>query len=114
MGALPMGMSDERERAAEARFAQEREFAFRLAAHRNRLVARWAAIKMGLPCEHADRYATQFVANSLGEGDETVLLNRLHADFLSHGVVVPLEDIRVHLDNFAKISLKELSSDTRD
>jgi hypothetical protein len=103
-------MSEERKTAAEARFARNREFAFRVIAHRNRLLARWAAIKMGLPADHADRYAVQFATSEICQQDDDAIVTRLRDDFLSHGVVISTADIRRHLANFAKIALRELSS----
>ena len=106
-----MATFEQREKAGEKSFAQERETAFRVAAHRNRLLARWAAIKMGLPAEHADRYAAAFAGDTFAEHDVNVIVIRLRDDFLSHGVVVSLQDIRSHLDNFGKIAVKELFPD---
>lgn len=105
-----MAVFDEREKAAELRYAHEREFAFRVAAHRNKLLARWAAIKMGLPSEHADRYAAAFATAEIAQQDTKTIVTRLQDDFLSHGVVIAPADIRQHLDNFAKIALKELTA----
>jgi hypothetical protein len=102
---------DQREKAAEFGFAREQEVAFRVAAHRNRLLARWAAIKMGLPAEHADRYAAGFAGDEFGEHDVDVIVMRLRDDFLSNGVVVAIADIRGHLENFTKIAMKELFPD---
>ncbi|MGH6990448.1 MAG: DUF1476 domain-containing protein [Stellaceae bacterium] len=99
---------EQRERAAETGFALEQASAFRVTAHRNRLLARWAAIKMGLPAEHAERYAADFAGDEFVERDINIIVARLRDDLLAHGVVVSLADIHLHLQNFGKIALKEL------
>lgn len=103
-----MGTFEEREKAAESAFARQQETAFRVAAHRNRLLARWAAVKMGLPGEHAERYAAEFAGEEFAEHDADVIVARLRDDFLSHGVVVSEADIRGHFHSFAKLAMKEL------
>ena len=39
----------DRERAYEAKFAKDQEMSFKFLAHRNRLLALWAADRMGWP-----------------------------------------------------------------
>jgi hypothetical protein len=106
-----MATFEQREKAAETGFAQEREVAFRIAAHRNRLLARWAAIKMGMPADHADRYAAKFASDEFAEHDIGVIVTRLRDDLLAHGVVISVADVRGHLENFGKIAAKELFPD---
>jgi hypothetical protein len=106
-----MATFEQREKATEMGFAQERELMFRIAAHRNRLLARWAAVKMGLPAEHADGYAAAFASAEIAEHDVDVVVARLRDDFLNQGVVVTVAEIHSHLENFAKIAMRELFSD---
>ena len=47
---------DERERAFEKKFAMDEELKFRAEARRNRLLAQWAAAKLGLTGAEVDEY----------------------------------------------------------
>ena len=52
---------DDRERAFEAKFAQDEEMKFRLLARRNRLLGEWAAGLMKLSQAETDAYAKEVV-----------------------------------------------------
>jgi hypothetical protein len=52
---------DDRERAAEAKFAHDEEFQFRANARRNKLLGLWAAELLGRKGEAAQAYALEVV-----------------------------------------------------
>jgi len=77
---------DDRERAFEAKFAMDEEFAFRVTARRNRLLGEWAADLMKLTVEEKDAYAKAVVQADFEEvGDEDVI-RKLLGDLTSAGV----------------------------
>ena len=99
----------ERERAEEAHYAKERELAFRVRAHRNRLLALWAAAKMGLTGERAQLYAVEFVRDEIVVHEDEAVVARLRDDFLIHGVPVSREEIQLHLAQFAARTVEEIN-----
>ncbi|HEV3177591.1 MAG TPA: ATPase inhibitor subunit zeta, partial [Stellaceae bacterium] len=52
---------DERERSYEKKFERDQEQAFKAKARRNKLLALWAAERMGLAGAAAEAYARQIV-----------------------------------------------------
>lgn len=84
---------DDRERAFEAKFAMDEEFAFRVTARRNRLLGEWAAELMKLTVEEKDAYAKAVVQADFEEvGDEDVI-RKLLGDLTSAGV--EMDDARI-------------------
>jgi hypothetical protein len=104
-----MATLEEREKGEEARFARDRELTFRVVAHRNKLVARWAATKMGFPHDQIENYATEFAVAEIAEHDLHVVVERLQADFMAHGLVVTDDEIHQHLDHFTKLARRDLA-----
>jgi hypothetical protein len=61
---------DERERAYEKKFSMDQEFKFKAVARRNRLLAEWAAAKLGLSGPAVTDYIRDVVkADLAGPGD---------------------------------------------
>jgi hypothetical protein len=88
---------DDRERAEEAKFARDNEMEFRITARRNKLVAHWAATRMGLTPEETDSYAKSVVQADFEEvGDEDVV-RKLLGDLTAAGIDTSDEEIRTAL-----------------
>jgi hypothetical protein len=58
---------DERERAYEKKFSMDQDFKFKAQARRNRLLAEWAAAKLGLPGEAVGQYVKEVVDADVAE-----------------------------------------------
>lgn len=87
---------DKRERSEETKFAHDEEIAFRVRARRNKLVAHWAAEKLGRT--DADAYTMELIEADMREpGDEDVI-EKLIADFKAAGVDVSEHTIRVEME----------------
>ena len=90
---------DDREKAAETKFARDEEMAFRVTARRNKLVGQWAATKMGLTPEETDSYAKSVVQADFEEvGDEDVV-RKLMGDLTGANVETSDEEIRKALSD---------------
>ena len=76
----------EREEGQEAKLKHDSDVRFRIEARRNKLLGEWAAQQMGLEGDAAANYPIELVKADMQEpGDEDVL-EKLKADFASHGV----------------------------
>jgi len=100
---------EERERAEEARDAMKRELAFRIRAHRNKLLALWAAAKIGWSGERAQRYAADFVASEIAVHEDEAIVIRLRDDLLVQGIPVEKDEIRLHLERFGARAERKLA-----
>ena len=88
----------DRERAAESKFAHDEEMHFRIHARRNRLVGMWAADRMGLSSVEAEAYAKSVVQADFEEAGDEDVIRKLLGDLTSAGVEVSEADIREALE----------------
>lgn len=97
---------DDREKAAEARFAHDGEMRFRAEARRNRLLGLWAAEQMGLSDEHAKEYAAAVVASDFQEAGDEDVFRKVAEDLKAKGASVSEDAIR--------LKMRELTAVARD
>ncbi len=79
---------DDREKAAETKFARDAETDFKVVARRNKLLGLWAAEKMGLSGEAADAYAREVVMADFQEAGDDDVFRKLKADLAGRGADV--------------------------
>ena len=85
---------DRRRKGFDKFFALSEALRFKALSRRNRAVGEWAAEKLGLTGDAAERYADAFAQPRIeGETDET-LIARLHDEFVKAGVDVSAHRIR--------------------
>ncbi len=88
---------DDREKTFERKFALDQDLKFRAESRRNRLLAEWAAAKLGIAGDQLPDYVRSVVKADLEEkGDEDVF-RKLHNDFAAAGVKVS-DDRAAHPD----------------
>jgi hypothetical protein len=96
-----MTQFNDRERAFEAKFANDQELQFKIIARRNRLLGEWAAARMGLTPEERDAYAKAVVQADFEEvGDEDVI-RKVTGDLTSAQIEITDAEIRTALDEMA-------------
>ena len=71
---------DDRQRAAEAKFAHDADLRFKAEARRNRLLGVWAADLLGLTGDEARTYALSVVAADFEQPGDDDVLAKLLAD----------------------------------
>ena len=89
---------NDRERAAEAKFAHDEEMHFRVHARRNRLLGQWAADRMGLSAVEAEGYAKSVVQADFEESGDEDVVRKLLGDLISAGADVSEADVRDALE----------------
>ena len=107
-------MSDsfsDREKSFEAKYKQDQELDFKVAARRNKLLGLWLAGEFGLAGDAADSYAKDVVIADLEEpGDEDVI-RKVMADIAEKGVSISEDDVRGKLASFEGTAREQLSGD---
>jgi hypothetical protein len=88
----------DRERAEEAHFAHDQDMAFRVVARRNKLLAHWAAERMGLSAVETEAYAKAVVQAEFEEAGDEDVIRKLLGDLTSAGVEVTDADIRTAME----------------
>ncbi len=85
---------DEREKAFEKKFAHDQDLKFRAEARRNKLLAEWAASKLGIMGAALPDYVRSVLtADLLEKGDED-LFRKIRKDFDEAGMAVPDAELR--------------------
>lgn len=88
---------DEREKGFEKKFALDQDLKFRAEARRNKLLAEWAAGKLGISGDALQDYIRSVVKADLEEkGDEDVF-RKLHNDFAEASVDISDAEIRAQM-----------------
>ncbi|HEX3863625.1 MAG TPA: DUF1476 domain-containing protein [Stellaceae bacterium] len=95
-----MNAFDEREKEFEARFKHDQDLQFKVKARRNHLLGLWAAERMGLKNERAEKYATQVINAEFAGGDHHVV-EKVVADLAAKGKTVTTAQVQFELDHFA-------------
>ena len=103
-----MSSFDDREKAAEGKFARDEEMTFRVTARRNKLAGLWAADKMGLLGEDADSYATSVVHADFEEAGDEDVIRKLMGDLTAANVETNDEEIRQTLSDKAVEARRQL------
>ena len=85
---------DRRRKGFDKFFALSEALRFKALSRRNRAVGVWAAEKLALSGEAAERYAENFGKVQIEHQDDEALIARLHDDFVKAGVDVSAHRIR--------------------
>ena len=89
---------NDRKRAEEAKFVMDADTAFRVSARRNRLLAHWAAEKMGLTAEEAESYAKAVIQADFEEAGDEDVLRKVLGDLTAAGVEIDADGVRRALE----------------
>ncbi|GGY38895.1 DUF1476 domain-containing protein [Parvularcula lutaonensis] len=71
---------DDREKAFEAKFAKDEDLRFKVEARRDKIVAHWAAEKLGKTGDEAEEYVRSIIRADLEEPGSDDVFRKLRAD----------------------------------
>jgi len=100
---------EDRERAYEAKWAQDEEMHFKILSLRNGRLARWAAALMQLTPKQADQYAQTVAAAGAGAGKTDAVLARISEDLRTKGLSCPDATIRQKMKDLYMQAERELT-----
>lgn len=96
-----MSSFEERERAYEAKFAHDEALRFRAEARRNKHLAHWASLQMGV--EDANgmaNYVAEVIAVDMVHGGASDVVAKIKADFDDKGVDIGEQTIQAKIAEF--------------
>jgi len=99
---------DEREKGFERKFERDQELAFKAKARRNKLLALWAAERMGLAGEAAETYARAIVEGEVRHHGDEDLVAHILRDAAGKGVSLEAGRVRAELARCAAEAKKQL------
>lgn len=104
---------DEREKAFEKKFAHDQDLKFRAEARRNKLVAEWAAAKLGLSGSATEDYVKAVRKADLAEKGDDDVVRKLRADFDAKGIAVTTDEIRTKLGEALRQAVAQIEGERK-
>jgi len=101
---------DEREKNFEKKFELDQELAFKVKARRNKLLALWAAERMGLTGDAAEKYSRAIV--ELRHHGDNELVAHILQDATEKGVALDSARLRAELARLAVEAKRQLGVPT--
>ena len=101
---------DEREKAFEKKFAHDQELKFKAEARRNKLLAEWAAEKLGLSGAEVEDYIRAVVRADLAEHGDQDVFRKVRGDFDAKGVQISDEELRSKMQEFLAEAVKQVEA----
>jgi len=102
---------DKREKAEEAKYAHDRELAFKVGARRNKLLGLWAAELMGLAGGDAEAYAKQTVMADFDEPGDDDVFRKVKGDLAEAKVEMSDHDLRRKMDSLVRVAREQLEAE---
>jgi hypothetical protein len=101
---------DEREKAFEKKFAMDQDLKFRSEARRNRLLAEWAAAKLGITGTALDDYVKAVRKADLAEKGDDDVFRKVKKDFADKGIEVADAEIRAKMGEFLATAVRDIEA----
>jgi hypothetical protein len=104
---------DDREQAFEKKFALDQDLKFRAEARRNKLIAEWAAQKLGVSGPALQDYIRAVLKADLEEKGDHDVFRKLRKDFDAAGVKVPDADIRNMMGELLAKAVSDIEAEAK-
>jgi hypothetical protein len=99
---------DDREKGFEKKFTHDADLKFKAESRRNKLLAEWAAGKMGITGAAIDDYVKAVRKADLVEKGDDDVMRKVQADLAAKGVAVSNIDLRKQMDVFLATAVADL------
>jgi hypothetical protein len=106
-----MSWERDREKGFEGQFAHHEEVAFKAAAHRNRMLAAWAADRLQLRDQAAASYVQALVTGDVAHLRGRSVVKKIVADFAAAKLAVGEQEVNDAFDKFDAASLAQRKDD---
>ncbi len=101
---------NEREKGFEKKFAHDQDLQFKAESRRNRMIAEWAAAKMGVTGAALDDYIKAVRRADLAEKGDDDVVRKIIKDLADKGVQVSENDVRNQLAEFLAKAVAEIEA----
>jgi hypothetical protein len=102
---------DDREKSYEKKFAMDQELRFKAESRRNKLLAQWAAGKLGLTGAAIEDYVKAVRKADLAEKGDQDVFRKIRKDFDDKGVAVADKELRKAMDDFLATAAHQIESE---
>ena len=101
---------DEREKGFEKKFAHDQDLKFKAEARRNKLIAEWAAAKLGMSGAEIEDYIKAVRRADFEEAGDDDVFRKVRKDFDDKGVAVSDAELRKAMDDFLARAVMAIES----
>ncbi len=101
---------DSRQKAFENKFAHDADLKFKAESRRNKMLAEWAAAKMGMTGSAVEDYVKAVRKADLAEKGDDDVLRKVAKDLADKGVKVSDADMRKQMDEFLATAVQQIES----
>lgn len=91
---------DERENAFENKFAHDQGLKFKAESRRNKMIAEWAAEKLGITGPAVEDYIKAVRKADLVEKGDDDVVRKISKDFMEKGLNIPAKEIQARMSEF--------------
>lgn len=102
---------DDREQAFEKKFAHDQDLKFRAESRRNKLLAEWAAAKLGIMGTALEEYIKAVRRSDLEEKGDDDVFRKIRNDFDEGGVNIPDAEIRKVMGEFLAKAVADIEGE---
>jgi hypothetical protein len=104
---------DEREKSYEKKFAMDQDLKFRAESRRNKLLAEWAAAKLGLSGAEIEDYVKAVRKSDLVQKGDDDVFQKVSKDFADKGVSVGAAELRKMMGEFLAQAVSQIESQSK-
>jgi hypothetical protein len=110
---MVMTTFDEREKAYEKKFAHDQDLRFKAESRRNKMLAEWAAGKLGIDGAALEDYVRAVRKADLAEKGDDDVLRKVKKDFADKGVAIDDAEIRKMMGEFLAKAVTEIEASSK-
>lgn len=101
---------DEREKGFEKKFAHDQDLRFKAESRRNKMLAEWAAEKLGMAGEQVEDYVKAVRRADFEEAGDDDVFRKVRKDFDDKGVSISDQDLRKTMDDMLVKAVAEVEA----
>ncbi len=107
-----MSTFDERQKGFEKKFTHDQDLKFKAESRRNKMIAEWAAAKMGMSGTEVDDYIKAVRKADLVEKGDDDVVRKIAKDLADKGIQVAETEIRNQMGEFLAKAVESIESGT--
>ena len=104
---------DERKNAFEKKFALDQDLKFKAESRRNKMIAEWAAAKLGITGAALDDYVKSVRKADLAEKGDDDVFRKIRADLDAKSLAVTDTEIREAMMRFLETAATQIQSESK-
>lgn len=104
---------DDREKAYEKKFALDQDLRFKAESRRNKMLAEWAAAKLGITGSDVEDYVKAVRKADLAEKGDDDVLRKVKQDFAEKGIALDEAELRQVMSQFLAKAVAEVEATSK-